>query len=165
LKAKQSQKLPCGCESLFRDFDFSNITTATPPKRKGVYVIQVKNRTQESPESIAAKAKQLISPIKWKLVEDYVMNRIKRLEKISSCPTIYIGSAGTRRTSKNTRKHRYDELTNRHTIMYPVWALLYAGWKLDYGWKCSGDPSAEEKEYKRKYRDSHHGKDPALVRV
>ena len=161
---QETKYCPFCCESLFDGFTFAELTLANPPPKKGVYVLRIKTRTEETPRSIVRKVGQLASDIGWKLVEDYVMSRMKRLEEIGLCPIIYIGSAGTQRTSKNTLKHRYEELSNRHTVMYPVWALLYSGWKLEYGWKSCDDPSAEEKMYKKKYRALHGNQNPALVK-
>jgi len=157
------------CLNLFNEFTFEDLTNAKPPGRKGgkkgkgVYVIQIKSRASEAPEVIVRKVKQLVSGLKWKLVEDYVMSRIGRLIKIGPCPVIYIGSAGTQQQSKNTLKHRYAELASRHTAMYPIWALLYFGWKLKYGWKECENPLVEEERIKKRYKDLHQGKSPALV--
>lgn len=109
------------------------------------------------------KTKQLILGISWDLVVEFVMSRIKRLDNIRNCPIIYIGSAGTQKGSKNTLKDRYEEFSNRHTAMYPVWVLLYFGWELEFGWKKSDRPKQEEEELKIKYQKLHDGKLPALV--
>jgi hypothetical protein len=151
------------CGNLFHEFVFEDLTNAKPPKRKGVYVVRVKSRTTEAPEAIVGKARKLVSSLRWELVEDYVMSRIGRLVRIGSCSVIYIGSAGTQRGSKNTLKHRHAELSSRHTAMYPIWALLCAGWKLEYGWKICENPSFEEKRVKERYGNLHQGKTPALV--
>jgi hypothetical protein len=54
------------------------------------------------------------------------------------------------------------EFQIRHS-MYPVWILLYFGWKLEYGWKECDDPGTSEAELKGAYRKSYGGKLSALV--
>ena len=93
-----------------------------------------------------------------------MVSRIERLKRISQCPIIYIGGAGTQPGSRNTLKGRYTEFSGRHTAMYPIWILLYFGWKLQFGWKKTKQPENEEGEYKKKYRKAHQGKLPALVK-
>lgn len=164
MQEKHSPKQSTCCGNLFNEFTFEDLTNAMPPPRKGVYAVRIKNRSSEAPESIAGKVEQLVSNLKWKLVEDYIISRISRLKEIRSCPIIYTGSAGTQHASKNTLKHRHAELSSRHTAMYPIWALLYFDWKLEYGWKVCENPSAEEKTIKERYRNLHQGKNPALVK-
>jgi hypothetical protein len=64
----------------------------------------------------------------------------------------------------NTLKGRYNEFSGRHTAMYPIWVLLYFGWKLEFGWKESDEPSLEEKRLKEKYQNTHQNRLPALVK-
>jgi len=97
------------------------------------------------------------------MVSDHILSRIKRIENVSQCPVIYIGSAGTRQDSKNTLRGRYKEFSQRHTAMYPVWALLYFGWELDFGWEEGDSPRDAEDDLKQKYAILHSGKLPALV--
>jgi hypothetical protein len=151
------------CSNLFVDFAFQDLTSAKPPSEKGVYVIKVKRRGKASPQEMIEKTKKLILGISWDLVVEFVMSRVKRLDNIRNCPIIYIGSAGTQSGSKNTLKNRYEEFSNRHTAMYPVWVLLYFGWELEFGWKKSDRPKQEEEELKIKYQKLHDGKLPALV--
>jgi hypothetical protein len=47
--------------------------------------------------------------------------------------------------------------------MYPIWVLLYFGWRLEFGWEHSANPLHDENELKKKYRIFHGGKLPALV--
>jgi len=47
--------------------------------------------------------------------------------------------------------------------MYPLWALLYFGWELEYGWVEDEKPAELEETLKRRYRQVHRGKLPALV--
>lgn len=151
------------CNNLFDDFTFEDLTSAKPPDKKGVYVIRVKSKREVPLGDMIEKTRQLLSNIGWDLVTDFIMSRVKRLENIGNCPIIYIGSAGTRKESKNTLKNRYEEFANRHTAMYPIWVLLYFGWKLDFGWKISANPLHNENELKRNYQILHGGKLPALV--
>jgi hypothetical protein len=150
------------CSNLFTDFTFQDLKSAEPPAKKGVYVIKVSGRGEVSPEFMIVQTEKLISRIGWNLVTKFIINRVKRLDKIGSCPIIYMGSAGGRRRSKNTLKDRYEEFPNRHTAMYPLWVLLYFGWELELGWKTCLNPLQEEDELKRKYRDMHNEL-PALV--
>lgn len=153
----------CNCSELFREFKFEDLIEAKPPKQKGVYVIRIKNRNDTLPEAMINQAKQLIEKVGWKMLEKKTVNRVERLRKISACPTIYIGSAGTQHESKNTLKGRYNEFSGRHTAMYPIWVLLYFGWKLEFGWKESDKPSLEEAKLKESYRRIHRQRLPALV--
>lgn len=97
------------------------------------------------------------------MVQDYLLNRIHRIHDITDCPVIYIGSAGTNVNSKHTLSGRYQDLKKRHTAQYPIWALLYFGWELQYGWKISDTPALIESHLKEEYKERHGGKLPALV--
>ena len=44
-----------------------------------------------------------------------------------------------------------------------VWALLYFGWRLEFGWHESDVPKSAEAELKEKYKALHDGRLPALV--
>jgi elongation factor P--beta-lysine ligase len=48
--------------------------------------------------------------------------------------------------------------------MYPIWALLYFGWELEFGWKEEEDPRNAESKLKQKYAERHNNKLPALVK-
>jgi hypothetical protein len=151
------------CSTLFVDFTFQDLTSAKPPNDKGVYVIRVKRRSEVPLTVMIEKTRQLLSGIGWDLVAGFIMSRVERLTNIGNCQIIYIGSAGGRSESKNTLKNRYEEFANRHTAMYPIWVLLYFGWKLEYGWKKSDRPIQTEKELKTKYQKIHEKKLPPLV--
>ncbi len=150
------------CDELYYEFKFQDLIIAQPPRKKGVYIIRVKNKG-ENKTTIIEKVQTLVTSINWDLVNTHVMSRVKRLGRIGQCPVIYIGSAGTQPKSKNTLKNRYKELSNRHTAMYPIWALLYFGWKLEYGWKVCEDSKGEEVTLKKAYQQIHQGKLPAIV--
>jgi len=151
------------CSNLFANFKFEDLTCAQPPAEKGVYVIKIKNKNNVSPNTMVNKTHALISKLGWRLVQDFIMDRVNRLKNIEDCPIIYIGSAGFQRGSRNTLIGRYTEFSGRHTIMYPIWVLLYFGWKLEFGWKVCDDPKLEEDQLKKQYKKLHSGKLPALV--
>jgi len=151
------------CKDLFTEFEFQDLRSASPPNKKGVYVIRIKKEGSSVIE-IIEQIKQCIQNLNWKLVENYIFNRISRLKKIKQCPIIYVGSAGTHKGSKNTLKGRYEEFSRRHTAMYPIWVLLYFSWELEFGWKEEeDDPGRVESQLKQKYTERHKDKLPALV--
>jgi hypothetical protein len=150
------------CNNLFSGFVFQDIRTASPPERKGVYVIRVKQRGVPVTEMMQ-QVEQIMQRFNWPIVQKKMLNRIKRLQRIGSCPVIYIGSAGTRQESKHTLKGRYSDLAGRHTAMYPIWVLLHFGWDLEYGWIEEENSADLEESLKQKYRRSHKDKLPALV--
>jgi len=150
------------CNDLYLDFTFSDISLARPPNQKGVYCIKVIERGL-STDKIEVELATHISRLRWGMVQEYLNNRIRRLHNISDCPIIYIGSAGTNPTSKHTLAGRYQDFKIRHTIQYPIWALLYFGWELEYGWKVTDDPAGTESNIKEVYKERHNGKLPALV--
>ncbi|MCI0532527.1 MAG: GIY-YIG nuclease family protein [candidate division Zixibacteria bacterium] len=144
------------CEGLFDDFKSpEDIKTVTPPKKKGVYVISVK-ATGKTPSEIIKQVEPLISQLNWSTVGDYMRERICRLKKVSECPTIYIGKA-------DDLRRRYDDFRGCHTAMYPIWALLFFGWELEYGWVLDESPGKREEELKNQYRNKHSDNLPALV--
>jgi len=148
---------------LFEDFTFDDIRTARPPDEKGVYAIRIRSRGTD-PEAILAALPPHIERLNREVAGDYRADRIGRIRKIGArCPIIYIGSAGTGKTSRHTLAGRYADLTRRHTAQYPVRALLYFGWELEFGWKVMENPKAAEAELKREYRKRQKGKLPALV--
>ena len=150
------------CDDLYTEFKFQDLVSAQPPKEKGVYVIRVRMRGEKT-KTITDKVQRLVTGIRWELVENRVMSRVRRLERIGQCPVIYIGSAGTHPMSKNTLRDRYKELSSRHTAMYPIWALMYFGWELEYGWKVCADSKSGEMKIKKDYQKIHKDKLPALV--
>ena len=151
------------CNDLFDAFEFTRFQDAEPPKRKGVYVIRIHQRGTPVGE-VHEKAVGLAGSIGWDVAGRFLCSRLNRLSKIGDCPTIYIGSAGTHPGSKNTLHGRYLELAARHTAQYPIWALLSAGWELQYGWMVVDDhPGTAEEALKGRYRKAHGGNLPALV--
>lgn len=150
------------CGDLFDGFCFQDLRCAEPPNTKGVYVIRVGRRGQPVGEIIAC-VKRLIGELNWPQVGDFVLRRVRRLERIGQCPVIYIGSAGTSSDSRNTLLGRYKEFSGRHTAMYPMWALLYFGWELEFGWLETDKAGDLEAKTKEGYRQKHDGKLPAIV--
>jgi len=63
MKAKQSQGQPSCCQNLFAKCTFSDLIKANPPATKGIYVLRIKSRTEATPQSIVAKARQLVTPV------------------------------------------------------------------------------------------------------
>jgi hypothetical protein len=104
-----------------------------------------------------------VSRLRWETAEKYLLNRIGRILKITDCPLIYIGSAGTNPGSRHTLAGRYRDLVSRHTIQSPVWALLYFGWELDFGWKVAENPKELERDLKERYETRQQRMPPALV--
>ncbi|MBI3615252.1 MAG: hypothetical protein HY211_01920 [Candidatus Omnitrophica bacterium] len=92
------------------------------------------------------------------------MGRVERIKRIGGCPIIYIGRAGRQNNGKHTLAKRYRNFFGSHTAMFPIWALLYSGWELEYGWLEKENPEFIEAELKQKYRNSHQGRLPALVK-
>jgi hypothetical protein len=148
------------CNHLFSEFCFQDLRSAGPPDQKGVYVVRTTRRGADIGQ-IIAQVQRLLHHLDWEIVEDFVINQMDRLKRITECPVIYIGA--NQNKGKNTLSDRYSELANRHTIMYPMWALIYHGWDFDFGWQVTSDPEALEGWLKQQYRALHEGKLPALV--
>lgn len=150
------------CADIFSGFVFHDLRTAKPLDTKGVYAIRVKQKG-EDPRKIILLVTQLIKTLNWDTVGKHILSRINRLEHVGKCSTLYIGSAGTRKDSKKTLKSRYEDFSGRHTAMYPIWALVYFGWELQFGWKQEDDPASAEAQLKTRYKELHNNKLPALV--
>ena len=132
----------CGMD-IFTDFTFEDITKANPPQEKGVYIIKVKKRGMP-PDGIISRLTTPIAGHHWEMVQAYLASRIARINNITECPIIYIGSAGTSKKSRHRLAGRYRDLASRHMAQYPLRALLYSGWELEYGWKVSDEPKELE---------------------
>ena len=150
------------CEDLFSDFTFWDIRAAAPPKTKGIYAVRVTRRGKPVAD-ILQQVGEAIEHLDWPIVGKKMVSRVDRLVKIDACPVIYIGSAGTRPSSEYTLKGRYSDFAGRHTAMYPLWALLYFSWDLQYGWKEGENSASLEENLKRRYKERHSGKLPALM--
>lgn len=151
----------CGLD-LFRDFTFEDIRRAKPPEAKGVYVIRVR-KAGLPPGEILKELGSHPGYLPGEKVDTSILRQIRRIRNIGDCPVLYIGSAGTSRTSRHTLAGRYRDLTRRHTAQFPLWALLYFGWELDFGWKAAEDPREEEAGLKRRYLNRGRRSLPALV--
>jgi len=151
------------CDDLYTEFEFQDLRSASPPKKRGVYVIRV-NKKGRCVTEIVEQVEPLVKSLNWEVVGRYIGDRISRLKEINQCPIIYIGSAGPHQNSKNTLKLRYQEFSGRHTATYPIWALLYFGWELELGWKEEHNPGNAETQLKQEYKQRHNNKLPALVK-
>jgi hypothetical protein len=150
------------CFALFDEFTFADMRIAEPPALRGVYAIRIRQRGRPL-TTVIEQAHILIARLNWPIVTKKAHSRIDRIARISDCATLYIGSAGTYTDSKNTLRGRYSEFAGRHTIMFPLWALLMCGWELEYGWKATEAASEEEVRLKTYYRHLHQNRLPALV--
>jgi hypothetical protein len=150
------------CNRLFSDFKFEDIRRSLPPKKKGVYIIRVKH-IGTPPQKVVEQVKQVILALNWPLVGEKMLDRVKRIERVNQCPVIYIGAAGSQSSSKYTLHGRYKDFAGRHTAMYPLWALLYFGWELEYGWIEDESPATAESKLKERYKQEHGGSLPAFV--
>ena len=150
------------CATAFSSLTYAPLQTSSPPASKGVYVIRVSCLGVPIPQVLEA-SKATIRRLRWPMVEKKALSRLDRLARVEGCPILYIGSAGTAESSKHTLRGRYEDFGGRHTIMLPLWTLLYHQWALEYGWITDPAPSTLERNLKTMYRDLHGGKLPALV--
>jgi len=158
----------CICDYLFTDFlwrDLESIHPSTLPNRPGVYVIRVR-RAGDAPVEAYKGFLKLFENLKWVEFKSYLENRLARVLNVhEACPVICIGATtGSRNPSIRSR---YRDLAGRrHTALYPVLALLLAGWKLDYGFKTTSSRE-EAMELERRLKEEYikvHGRLPALVK-
>jgi hypothetical protein len=154
-------KVKC-CANIWDGFTFADIRVAQPPALKGIYLIRAARRG-EPISAVVNQAQYLVDRIAWPLLTRKAVGRLDRLWRIGECDTFYIGSAGTGATSKYTLLGRYGDFAGRHTIMYPLWALLACGWELEYGWNAVHEAAQSERALKQVYHQQHDGKLPALV--
>ncbi len=150
------------CASKFGGFTYQPLQTATPPASKGIYVIRV-SRPGAPISQILKGSHAAIERLRWPMVQKQARSRLDRLARIEECPIVYIGSAGTAESSRHTLKGRYDDFGGRHTVMFPLWTLLFHQWELEYGWVTDPAPALLEASLKTQYRQLHDGKLPALV--
>ena len=161
-KSLNTQQVHC-CKDINDGFEFTDIRNVQPPQKKGIYLIRIKERGKDV-RKIMRSASQIVKKLKWERVEKQINERIERLGKINECQVIYIGAAGIRKENKSNLKKRYENFSKLHTIMFPIWALVYFGWKLEFGWKETNKPEEAEEDLKQRYRDYHNNKLPALVK-
>ena len=150
----------CECEALFTKFLWTNLTSIDPndlPKSSGVYAIRTRKRGSKVKEVIE-KVYDYLKRTEWHPFMDFVNNRLERVTTISDCPIIYIGAAPTGLMA------RYNDLCGqRHTVFFPILALLLSEWQLDYGYVEAIEAKREEAQLKTQYRRVH-GALPALVK-
>ena len=150
------------CATTFDSFTYQPLQAASPPASKGVYVIRISRPGAPIPDVFRA-SKAAIERLRWPMVEKHAVSRLDRVARIADCPILDIGSAGTAESSKHTLKGRYEDFGGRHTIMFPLWSLLFHEWELEYGWVADSAAAQLEIRLKSRYRDIHEGKLPALV--
>ncbi len=159
---RESDDPSCICSSLFNGFvwrDLEDIDPSELPNTPGVYVIRIKERVGD-PIDAYNKFLKVFGEIRWRAFMEYVMNRLERLKRIGECPVIYIGAA-----PKSLRTRYEDLIGRRHTVMFPILALVLAGWKLEYGYmqvKSKEEAKSLEDRLKREYTRIH-GNLPALM--
>lgn len=150
----------CECDHIFTGFLWKDLVTLNAnklPKTTGVYAIRIGKRG-EPIERVISRAYEFLGKINWPPFRNHVLSRVHRLEEIRECPIIYIGAAPT------SLQGRYKDLCGRrHTAFYAIIALLFAGWKLDFGWIEDEEPLQKERHLKRQYANLH-GNLPAIVR-
>jgi len=154
----------CKCDSLFKDFKWRQINSISLNEiqpETGVYAIRCANKGLDIDQTIQ-KTKDFFGQAQWESLNSYVFNRLNRIKSIQDCPIIYIGSAPS--IKAGGLKSRYKDLSGRrHTIFYPVLALLIAGWGLQWGILPTKEPKVMEKEIVREY-NKIHGAYPALLK-
>ena len=153
------------CQNLFQGFNNAEpIETANPPREKGVYVIRIKkagnsDRLSETLSSL----KLFFEKTEWERLRTWVGRRVARLNnyKESDCDIIYIGCGGKQQKKQGSIFDRHDGFVTGHTVMYPLWILLYHGWKIDLGWRVDYNASQLENNLRHSYYDLH-GRYPIL---
>ena len=154
----------CICDPLFVGFRWHDLKSLSLNEIKpeiGVYAIKYSSKGLDIDHTIR-KTKDFFNQAQWESLNDYVFNRLDRLKSIVDCPILYIGSAPS--IDAGGLKSRYRDLCGRrHTIFYPILALLIAGWSLQWGFNETDHPKMMEKELVDSYRDIH-GVYPALLR-
>ena len=150
------------CQALFSTFKFEPLRSAEPPEKKGVYAIRIATRGRDV-DAVVEEVASLLKVMDWPMLNKKVRSRLDRLRRIGECPYIYIGSAGPSASSKHTLWGRYKDFSGRHTAMFPIWALLYFGWRLDYGWVEGEASKSIEAALKSSYQKLHNGQLPALA--
>jgi hypothetical protein len=144
------------CGDLVANFHFEELANAHPPKKAGVYAIRVVERGMP-PSEIVSAANSFLSNLPWPQLTGWVASQMALVGNIKDCSLIYLGM-----TAKRTIQDRYKELAWSHPTTFALAALLYFGWKLEYGWTEAADPVGFEKEKKKKYSEMH-GRLPALM--
>jgi len=160
----------CKCDPLFEGFEWYELTSIRAkdlPSRPGVYIIRVVERGCSVREAIKY-FNEILGRTEWKEFLKYVDSRLERLRRISACPVIYIGSTtGLKGGKSSSIRTRYKDLAGRrHTVFFPILALLLAKWKLCFGF-ITVENHKKAKEIERKLKEEYrkvHDKLPALVK-
>lgn len=151
----------CRCDTLFEGFkwcELRDLSSSVLPRAPGVYVLRIIEKGEDlekSSETLLALAKRT----RWTELLQYVESRLKRLNKVEDCPVVYVGSTAT-------LSGRLKDLAGRrHTAFFPLFVVLYSGWRVDYGFlKCSTIREAGKIEENLKHEYVKiHGNPPALV--
>ena len=149
----------CRCDLVFNEFYWSDLAskkTKNITKETGVYVVRIRERNN-SVENVISNTINLFQKSHWEPLLNHISNRINRLRKIKDCPIIYIGAA------PSGLRNRYKDLCGRrHTVFFPILALLLDDWKLDFGWHETNEALKNEMKLKEQYYQIH-GCNPALV--
>jgi len=156
---------PCSCDTLFQGFKWHELRLLRSrdlSKTPSVYVLRVTEKSEDL-SYVSRKILELVENTEWNELIRYVESRLARLDRIGECPVIYIGSTGARRSGLRSRL--MDLAGRRHTAFFPVFTILVAHWKIDFGFvTCSTVEEARrlEKDIKQRYKEIHGGL-PALV--
>ena len=159
------------CDGLFKGFkwgDLRRLSSKELPTKPGVYVLRLVVNEYVGPADLRervgkaySKASALLDKAGWRELSNYFGKRVERIRRIDpvKCPVIYIGATGK---GTGTLRSRFRDLAGlRHTIFYPVFSLILAGWDIDFGWTEAEDAFNVESRLKRQYIEVH-GDMPAL---
>lgn len=139
------RKIVCKCDSLFKNFTWINLASASSkdlPKKPGVYVLRLD--VEENEDYLALKnkvkkayniAKQLVKKAGWRKLEENWKSKIERIRNIDPflCPVIYIGGTGK---GSGTLRMRFTDLAGiRHVIFPCILSLRLAGVIIYFGFR------------------------------
>jgi len=132
----------CGMD-LFTDFTLEDITKATLPEEKGVYIIKITKRGLP-PDEIIRQLTTRIAGLRWEMVEAFLTSRIARISNLTGCRSST--SAQQVRAKRAGTRLRGGTGILRAAIRHSIrsFALLSFGWELEYGWKVSDKPKELE---------------------
>ena len=149
----------CHCDPVFNEFCWSDLAskkTNNITKDAGVCAIRIRQRNN-SIENVILNTINLFQKSNWEPLLSHISNRMDRLRNIKKCPIIYLGAA------PSGLRNRYKDLCGRrHTVFFPILALLLDDWKLDFGWHKTNEALKNEIKLKEQYYQIHRFY-PALV--
>ena len=158
-----SQDVCSKCAKNVSEFTFENVTAASPPRKRAVYVIRVK-KAGKALAKIRDEERRFVSRLHASMFGNPYRDSIKRLAKMrANCPVLYIGYAAGPKGRRHTLDRRYKELCSVHPASKPIVALLRGGWELEFGWRLEKEPQIAEDELKEQYKKNHSGCLPALM--